>query len=144
MRQGFCSTRERNFHEGQRQAILNIIYLHEVFAFIKFYDDLQEQGLVAVDEGEVGAGGAMGDIITVGLKENYENYDFQWPVILHDSMEELEDAEIDLGDLDPFTMYPLDLLRKFLAKEGETFVSQESLTKTTFGKYKVTANLFTL
>lgn len=39
-------------------------------------------------------------------------------------------------------MYPLPLLRKFLAKEGETFVSQESLTKTTFGKYKVTANLF--
>ena len=27
---GFCSQRERNFHQGQRQAILNIIYLHEV------------------------------------------------------------------------------------------------------------------
>ncbi len=126
------------------KTFIDTLSIVEHPAFIKFYDDLQEQGLVAVDEGEVGAGGAMGDIITVGLKENYENYDFQWPVILHDSMEELEDAEIDLGDLDPFTMYPLDLLRKFLAKEGETFVSQESLTKTTFGKYKVTANLFTL
>ncbi len=111
-------------------------------AFIKFYDDLQEQGLVAVDEGDVGAGGATGDIITVGLREDYEDYDFQWPVILHDSIEELEEAEIDLDDLQPFTMYPLDLLRKFLAREVETFVSQESLTKTTFGKYKVTANLF--
>ena len=111
-------------------------------AFIKFYDDLQDQGLVAVDEGDVGAGGATGDIITVGLREDYEDYDFQWPVILHDSIEELEDAGIDLGDLRPFTMYPLDLLRKFLAKDGETFVSQESLTKTTFGKYKVTASLF--
>ena len=40
-------------------------------AFIKFYDDLQEQGLVAVDEGDVGAGGATGDIITVGLREDY-------------------------------------------------------------------------
>ena len=28
--EGFCNERERNFHEGQRQAILNIIYLHEV------------------------------------------------------------------------------------------------------------------
>lgn len=111
-------------------------------AFIKFYDDLQNQGLVAVDEGDVGTGGATGDILTVGLREDYEKYDFQWPVILHDSLEELEDAEIDLDDLQPFTMYPLSLLRKFLAKEGETFVSQESLTKTTFGKYKVTANLF--
>ena len=111
-------------------------------AFIKFYDDLQDQGLVAVDEGDVGAGGATGDILTMGLREDYEKYDFQWPVILHDSIDEFEDAEIDLDDLEPFTMYPLLLLRKFLAKEGETFVSQESLTKTTFGKYKVTANLF--
>ena len=111
-------------------------------AFIKFYDDLQNQGLVAVDEGDVGAGGATGDILTVGLREDYGKYDFQWPVILHDSIDEFEDAEIDLDDLEPFTMYPLPLLRKFLAKEGETFVSQESLTKTTFGKYKVTANLF--
>lgn len=111
-------------------------------AFIKFYDDLQDQGLVAVDEGDVGTGGATGDILTVGLREDYEKYDFQWPVILHDSIDEFEDAEIDLDDLQPFTMYPLPLLRKFLAKEGETFVSQESLTKTTFGKYKVTANLF--
>ena len=111
-------------------------------AFIKFYDDLQDQGLVAVDEGDVGAGGATGDILTVGLREDYGKYDFQWPVILHDSVDEFEDAEIDLDDLEPFTMYPLPLLRKFLAKEGETFVSQESLTKTTFGKYKVTANLF--
>lgn len=111
-------------------------------AFIKFYDDLQDQGLVAVDEGDVGAGGATGDILTVGLREDYGKYDFQWPVILYDSIDEFEDAEIDLDDLEPFTMYPLPLLRKFLAKEGETFVSQESLTKTTFGKYKVTANLF--
>lgn len=111
-------------------------------AFIKFYDDLQDQGLVAVDEGDVGAGGATGDILTVGLREDYGKYDFQWPVILHDSIDEFEDAEIDLDDLEPFTMYPLPLLRKFLTKEGETFVSQESLTKTTFGKYKVTANLF--
>lgn len=111
-------------------------------AFIKFYDDLQNQGLVAVDEGDVGVGGATGDILTVGLREDYGKYDFQWPVILYDSIDEFEDAEIDLDDLEPFTMYPLPLLRKFLAKEGETFVSQESLTKTTFGKYKVTANLF--
>lgn len=111
-------------------------------AFIKFYDELQEDGLVATDEGDVGTGGATGDIITVGLREGYEDYDFRWPVILHDAEEELTDAEIDMDDLEPFTMYSLQLLRKFLAKEGETFVSEESLTKTTFGKYKVTANLF--
>lgn len=130
------------FHKPPK-TFIDTLSIVEHPAFIKFYDDLQETGLVAVDEGDVGAGGATGDVITVGLRDGYEEYDFQWPIILHDSIEELEDAEIDLDDLDPFVMYPLDLLRKFLAKEGETFVSQESLTKTTFGKYKVTANLFT-
>lgn len=28
--EGFCEQRQKNFHEGQRQAILNIIYLHEM------------------------------------------------------------------------------------------------------------------
>ena len=147
--------REPDYIDIKREDRLRVLKIHqpprtyidtlsivEHPAFIKFYDDLQDQGLVAVDEGDVGAGGATGDILTVGLREDYEKYDFQWPVILHDSIDEFEDAEIDLDDLEPFTMYPLPLLRKFLAKEGETFVSQESLTKTTFGKYKVTANLF--
>ncbi len=147
--------REPDYADVKREDRLRVLKFHkppttyidtlsivEHPAFIKFYDDLQEQGLVATDDGDVGAGGATGDIITVGLRYDYEDYDFLWPVILHDTEEELEDAEIDLDDLEPFTMYPLDLLRKFLAKEGETFVSQESLTKTTFGKYKVTASLF--
>lgn len=147
--------REPDYQEVKREDRLRVLKYHqppttyidtlsivEHPAFIKFYDDLQKQGLVATDEGEVGTGGATGDVINVALREDYENYDFQWPVILHDSIEELEDTEIYLDDLHPFTMYPLAKLREFLAREGETFVSQESLTKTTFGKYKVTANLF--
>lgn len=147
--------REPDYIDIKRDDRLRVLKLHqsprtyidtlsivEHPAFIKFYDDLQEQGLVAVDDGDVGTGGATGDILTVGLRDDYEKYDFQWPIILHDAIEELDDSEIHLDDLQPFTMYPLALLRKFLAKDGETFVSQESLTKTTFGKYKVTANLF--
>lgn len=148
--------REPDYVDVKREDRLRVLRFHkppttyidtlsivEHPAFVQFYDDLQEQGLVVMDDGEVGAGGAMGDIITVGLKEDYQDYDFQWPVIMHDSFEELEEAEIDLEELQPFTAYPMTLLRKFLAKEGETFVSQESLTKTMFGQYKVTANLFT-
>ena len=148
--------READYVDVKREDRLRVLKFHkppttfidtlsivEHPAFIQFYDDLQQQGLVAVDEGEVGAGGATGDIITVGLRDGFEAWDFQWPVILHDAVEELEDAQIDMADLQPFVMYPLELLRKFLARDGETFVSQESLTKTTFGKYKVTANLFT-
>ena len=148
--------READYQDVKRDDRLRVLKFHrppttyidtlsvvEHPAFIKFYDDLQEQGLVAVDEGDVGEGGATGDIMTVGLRDGYEKYDLQWPVILHDAVEELDDTAIDLNALEPYTAHSLALLRKLLAREGETFVSQESLTKTTFGKYKVTANLFT-
>lgn len=112
-------------------------------AFIQFYDDLLNNGLAAIDSGDVGRGGATGDIITVGLRDGFEEYDFQWPVVIHDVEQEIDDTPIDINTLEPFTMYPLQLLRKFLATDGETFASQEQMTKTTFGRYKVTADLFT-
>lgn len=112
-------------------------------AFIKFYDDLLNNGLAAIDGGDVGSSGATGDIISVPLREGYEDYDFQWPIILHDAEQEIDMKPIDINKLEPFTMYPLSLLRKFLATDGEVFASQEQMTKTTFGRYRVTADLFT-
>ncbi len=112
-------------------------------AFIKFYNDLLNNGLAAIDEGDVGTGGATGDIITVPLREGFEQYDFEWPVILHDAEQEIDAKPIDINKLKPFEDYPLALLRKFLATDGETFASQEVMTKTTFGRYRVTADLFT-
>lgn len=38
---GFCNERELNFHEGQRQAILNAIYCHEILG-AKCVADLYE------------------------------------------------------------------------------------------------------
>ena len=62
---------------------------------------------------------------------------------MREAEDELEDTEIDLNTLQPFTAFPLDRLRQFLAQDGETFISQEAISKTQFGRYKVTANLFT-
>lgn len=121
---------------------IDMLSIIEHPAFLQFYEELLSNGLGAEDTGEAGSGGTTGDIITVGLREDYENYDFQWSIVLHDAEDELEDADIDLGDLLPFTMFPLAQLRKFLAKDGEVFVSHETLSKTQFGSYKVTANLF--
>ena len=53
----FCDIREINFHEGQKQAILNIIYLHEVLG-IKNVKDLyfatDEELLQKMDLDELG------------------------------------------------------------------------------------------
>jgi len=125
------------------KTYIDMLSIVEHPAFRHFYDELLEEGLVVEDTGEVGEGGSTGDLIRVGLREEYEQFDFEWPMIVREAEEELEDVEIDIKTLQPFTAFPLEMLRKFLAQDGETFISQEAISKTQFGRYKVTANLFT-
>ncbi len=131
-----------NLH-SQPKTYLDMLSIIEHPAFIRFYDELLEGGLAVEETGEVGEGGSTGDIIRVGLREGFEQFDFEWPVIVKDAEEELEEVEIDINSLASFTAFPLERLRQFLAQDGETFISQEALSKTQFGRYKVTVNLFT-
>ena len=126
----------------QPHTYIDMLSIIEHPAFLQFYEDLLAQGLAVEEINETGTGGSTGDLIRVGLQENYKQFDFEWPVIVRDAEEELEDAEIDITSLRPFTAFPLDRLRKFLAQDGETFISQEAISKTQFGRYKVTGNLF--
>lgn len=128
---------------SQPKTYIDMLSIIEHPAFIHFYNELFEQGLAAEDTGDVGGNGSVGDLIRVGLRDNYEQYDFEWPIIIRDAEEELVDVEIDINSLQPFTAFPLDRLRMFLAQDGETFIAQEAISKTKFGRYKVTANLFT-
>lgn len=127
----------------QPSTYIDMLSIIEHPAFIQFYEELFAQGLAIEDTGEAGEGGSTGDLIRVGLREDYEQFDFEWPMIVREAEEELEDVEIDVNSLQPFTAFPLDKLRQFLAQDGETFISQEAISKTQFGRYKVTANLFT-
>ena len=127
----------------QPRTYIDMLSIIEHPAFIQFYEELFAQGLAIEDTGETGEGGSTGDLIRVGLREDYEQFDFEWPMIVREAEEELEDVEIDINNLQPFTAFPLDKLRQFLAQDGETFISQEAISKTQFGRYKVTANLFT-
>jgi len=124
-------------------SYLDMLSIIEHPAFIGFYNELLEEGLAGVEEDGGLLVNSAGDLLNVGLKENYEDYELFWPNIIKDSDEEIEDSSIYLDDLSPFTLYSLDRLRSFLAKDGESFISQELTTKTIFGKYVVTANLFT-
>jgi len=132
------------FHRAP-DTYIDMLSVIEHPAFIHFYEELMNEGLAGIDAGDIGtgAGGSVGDIINVGLKENYEEYDFEWPVILREAEDELTDSQLDINDMKPFTMYELEKLRKFLANDGEKFISTEVTSKTVFGQYKVTADLFT-
>lgn len=53
----YCSLRKRNFHAGQRQAILNIVYLHEVMGVknvLEYYQQLTPDLMPMVDLGTLG------------------------------------------------------------------------------------------
>ena len=83
----------------------------------------------------------VGDLISVGLKENYQDYDLFWPLIIKEQEEELEPSVIDIDKLAPFTDFTYEQLRDILAKPGESFISHDVLVGTQFGKYEVKADL---
>lgn len=127
----------------QPKSYIDMLSIVEHPAFDQFYKELMAEGLAGTDEGELIGGGVTGDLIKVGLKENYKDYDMFWPMVIRDAEEEITPSQIDLCTLQPFTAFSLDHLRTYLATNGETFVSQAVITETTFGKYQVKADLFT-
>lgn len=127
----------------QPKSYIDMLSIVEHPAFDEFYKELMAEGLAGTDEGELTGGGVTGDLIKVGLKENYKDYDMFWPMVIRDAEEEITPSQIDLHSLQPFTAFSLEHLRTYLATSGETFVSQAVITETTFGKYQVKADLFT-
>lgn len=121
---------------------MDILFIVEHPRFRKFYDDLINDGLAAVDTRD-DSPNALGDMVTATLKEDYKDYDIAWINILRDSEEILEMPMPEVERMEVFSAYTLEQLRRYLATEGETFVSQAVAMKTTFGKFNVKADLFT-
>lgn len=123
---------------------LDILSIIEHPAFIDFYDDLISEGLAGeTTDTPTDQEGVLGDIIKVGLKENYQAYDLFWPLILMDKEETLKVMDPSAAYLTGFEWYKLDQLKKMVPKADETFFSEEMTVKTRFGDYNVTADLFT-
>lgn len=125
------------------KSYLDMLSIIEHPAFQQFYDELLSEGLAAVEDDDISSSSVTGDLIKVDLKENYEEYDLFWPVVIRDAEEEITSKQIDVSTLEPFSAFTLEQLRMFLVNEGETFYSEAILSSTTFGKYEVKADLFT-
>lgn len=123
-------------------AVLDFLYIIEHPAFKEFYDNLVAQGLVGTQKTKDRDGGGKDDLVHSVLKEDYENWDIFWPLVRRESEEILSDEALPQEGLEPFTLYPLSRLREIFARPGEVFVGKELLVRTTFGEYRVHANLF--
>ncbi len=130
-------------HKKEPGNYLDILSIVEHPAFMEFYDELDKEGVLGESHETPDGGSVLGDIIRVGLKGNYKEYDLYWPVILHDKDETLGEIEFPSDKMTPFDWHSLDKLKKLVSKEGEVFFSEEVTVKTRFGEYRVTADLFT-
>jgi len=121
---------------------LDILSIVEHPAFIEFYEKYIDEGSVIVDdELPKTRESILGDIIKVGLREDYEKYDFYWPIIVRDREENIAPADLSFEDMEPFSV-PLETLSKLVPKGGDVFYSEEVTVRTRFGEYSVTADIF--
>ncbi|NIE79835.1 restriction endonuclease subunit R [Asaia sp. As-1742] len=123
--------------------MIDILSIVEHPAFQEFYDDLIQEGLATEsdDEDERNTSGT-GDLISVGLRPGFENYDFAIPFILREQVEELEGTHIDPANLEPFGAFTLAQLKSQLG-HGERFHSEDVQAKTRFGDYRVHGGVMT-
>ena len=135
-------TRERLLIKKEEpDNYMDILSIIEHPSFIEFYDKLLE-GAVGKVSRLPKKDRVVGDIVSVGLKENYQMYDLFWPIIIHDKEEELVAAEPSLEGLEQFPI-PVEELKPLVAQKGDIFKSEELTVKTKFGEYIVISDIFT-
>ncbi len=120
---------------------MDILSIIEHPAFIEFYDDLVNE-IIYVEKEPEDRSGVIGDMIDVGLKPNYKDYDLFFPVILIDKEENLIPIEIPLDKMESFELFNLEQLKKMAPKGGDVFYSEEITVKTRFGDYEVKPDVF--
>ena len=124
-------------------SMIDILSIVEHPAFIRFYEELMEEGLVGeMDEEDDANTASNGDLIAVGLRPGFEEFDFAIPFILREKEEEIQTREIDIEKLDPFTNFSLDQLKGMIGR-GEKFHSVDVQERTRFGDYRVSGGVMT-
>jgi type III restriction enzyme len=121
----------------------DILFIVEHPAFIEFYKDLKD--LIGEDTRETSDYKVLGDTISIGLKDNYIDYDLFFPIIVSDREEFFKSDEISISSLRKFEGYgTLEDLKKLVPNDNkETFIATEQTSQTTFGEYKISENIFT-
>lgn len=128
--------RER-INTGQEPgSLIDVLSIVEHPAFQSFYNELIEEGLAGATDESLDDSSATGDVISVGLREGYEAYDFGIPYILREADELREHTGLDVGALPAFTALTAAQLGEMLGK-GDTFISQDLQSATLFGDYRV-------
>lgn len=128
--------RERIAAGQEPNSLIDILSIIEHPAFQSFYNELMQEGLVGSTSEAGDTASGVGDLISVGLREDYEVFDFAIPFILRETEEGLEHQTLEIDALTPFSALTLTQLQGLLGK-GDVFISQDLQSSTLFGDYRV-------
>ncbi len=121
---------------------LDLLHIVEHPEYEKFYEtELSSEDIARIDE-KIDKERVMGDLLNIGLKEDYEEYDLFWPIIIQDKEEELKSLDLTIENLDIYPIHLSELKKYFEGASGDKFVSKEITKETKFGEYEVTAEIF--
>ena len=124
------------------QSLIDVLNIVEHPAFAQFYEQLRKEGYefaeaTLTDEKTR----STGDLISVGLREGYEAFDFAVPLVMREQDEEMVQKQLDVMALPPFPMQVAHL-KKEIGK-GDVFRSHDLQTGTQFGDYRVDGGIMT-
>jgi type III restriction enzyme len=124
-------------------SMIDILSIVEHPAFLEFYAELIKEGLVGETEDEDEKNGSSnGDLMAVGLRSGYVEFDFADPFILREKEEEIETREIAVEGLARFHGFELEQAKGMIGT-GEKFHSLDVQDRTKFGDYRVNGGVMT-
>ena len=118
---------------------IDVLSIVEHPRFREFYAELLDNGLAA-EESDDRDKPTLGDMITVGLKENYEKYDFNFPLIVADKEEVMSSPELEISKMPKFPI-SLEALKAYIPK-NEQWDETEITNGVRFGDFDVTSGVY--
>ena len=125
------------------KSLIDVLSIVEHPKFAEFYEQLRKDGYeFAEAQPDDKAKRSTGDLISVGLRDGYEQFDFAVPFIMREQEEEMADMELDVTTLPEFKAFTFEQLKRMIGK-GDVFRSQDVETGTQFGDYRVDGGIMT-
>ena len=120
----------------------DILSIVEHPAFRQFYDDLIADGVVAdMPDDDPDSDDTLADLVSVGLKNGYERYDFYFPTIISEGEQVMAPLQLDVMTLRAYSQ-PLETLVRWVPK-NEEWISSEVTKKVRIGDFNVSDGVFT-
>jgi type III restriction enzyme len=125
------------------KSLIDVLSIVEHPKFAEFYEQLRQDGYEFAEATQDDpTKRSTGDLISVGLREGFEAFDFAVPFILRDQEEEFIGKELDVTTLPLFSAMTFEQLKAAIGK-GDVFRSEDVQTRTQFGDYRVDGGIMT-